>query len=749
VVSFILVIISFSFISQIPDLQINEIQKAPLLVKQNCFSYTIHEPFNITSDTDFEIQAWPGNGSETNPYLIENLNITTSNSTCIWIMNTTSHFAIKNCYFTSPVYDYTQTHPICPITLSNVSNGVIVGNQIVDGLGAIVGFRLTDCNITDNTLRASYHAISISHSNSTIISKNNQGYEPCDIGFSLTGCRNCTISLNGFKNITNSGIMIWNSFDIQVIENSFTGHLGTYFSAYQGIWILGGECLTIRKNMVSTFNIFGIGVDGEKNIVEYNNVSSCTIGIMLSANNCTIKNNVLGGNFVAIEMVQTNSTKVFDNIIDGFNGIYETGIAMYGGHDSEIFLNNINRVGLGLYLQGATGFNVSFNSVTSSRYGFAFGTYSNWGVPEGPFSNCDIVNNSFDHGGVYPVIEEYDSWEFSTIRFLNNTVNNKPIGFFTQLDGSVLQGEDYGQVILILCNDVILTGGNYYGIISDRYWNEFHDPGMASALVLIGCQGCEIGDVSFHNNTIGINVQYSTDILILSLLGYDNNWAASIIWHSETVVLSGCYFRNNLKGIASGWSIDIRIFNGLIWENNEGIVLTNSPNSTILNVDISENEDAIFLGDSDICNIKGNNIYWNTRGILLNSSSDCIITRNEVYNNTGVGICLDLTSHRNEIYDNVFAYNNPNAICSGTSNHWDDQIDTGNWWSDYSGDGPYIIDEDDQDNFPIVNHTIPSRTIPIDSWINELVLFGIAGGLIGILAVIIILVERRRVTIID
>ena len=100
-------------------------QREIIPIRHHNLSYINHEPFNITSDVDFETQAWPGNGSISNPYLIENLNITSNSSTCIWVMNTTRHFIIQNSLFVSPVMEYTRYYPVYPITLTNVSNGEI------------------------------------------------------------------------------------------------------------------------------------------------------------------------------------------------------------------------------------------------------------------------------------------------------------------------------------------------------------------------------------------------------------------------------------------------------------------------------------------------------------------------------------------------------------------------------------------------------------------------------------------------
>ena len=78
---FIIITLGLSILTQSKITVTPLFQKIDSPVKLHETSYVIHEPFNITSDTDFEIQGWPGNGSFSNPYMIENLNITTTNST--------------------------------------------------------------------------------------------------------------------------------------------------------------------------------------------------------------------------------------------------------------------------------------------------------------------------------------------------------------------------------------------------------------------------------------------------------------------------------------------------------------------------------------------------------------------------------------------------------------------------------------------------------------------------------------------
>ncbi|MHA2179748.1 MAG: right-handed parallel beta-helix repeat-containing protein [Candidatus Thorarchaeota archaeon] len=262
---------------------------------------------------------------------------------------------------------------------------------------------------------------------------------------SINRCRNSTIALNEFKNITFSGLEAWSNFDVHIVENSFRAATNEDAFSWAGIWVRGGELITIQRNVVSDFGFWGIDVSGRNHTVKENNITSCqTAGILVRTNNSTIMGNRINGSFNAIEMVQANNTMVHGNTIFGRRA-YETGIAIYGGYDCDIYSNDISLVAQGIYLQGATRYNVSSNSVTDGRYGFVFGWYTNWGEPEGPFFDCDIVDNTFDGGGVFPRIQNYESWEFDTIRFTGNTVHGEPIGFWPVATCELYWGYDIGR----------------------------------------------------------------------------------------------------------------------------------------------------------------------------------------------------------------------------------------------------------------------------------------------------------------
>ncbi len=745
----LVVVLSFSFMISTSMTDVMKSTEMSEKTRMYEISYDSHAPFNISSNGDFETQGLPGNGSITNPYLIQNLNITSTDFACIWIANTTSHFIIEDCLLSTSAEGIPFDQRVGALTLTNVSNGIVERNHIVDSHTAVSGHLISNCSISDNSLSVSYDGVYLTFSNSTVISNNTQGYEPCSNGISVAYCRNCTISLNEFKNITVIGLYAWGgNYDVHIVENTFRASTNEDAFNWAGIWVRGELC-TIQRNVVSDFGFWGIDVSGRNHTVKENNITSCLAGIVVRTNNSAIIGNRINGSFNAIEMVQANNTMVHGNTIFG-RSAYETGIAIFGGYDCDVYLNDISQVAQGIYLQGATRYNVSCNSVTDGRYGFVFGWYSNWGVSSGPFFDCDIVDNAFDGGGVFPRIQNYESWEFDTIRFIGNTVHGDPIGFFANLDQETIDGNAFAQLLLVSCTGVTISGGDFHDISSDRWHDIYYDPGQATAIALVNCTACNLVNINFHNNTYGITLQDSFQCSITGGTGYYNSQSAIGVSDSGEIDVSNVDIRNSPIGIELSWSYDCSISNCLIRDNEEGVVLQTAFNCTLSHNTIFQNTDGIYMEDSDDSEIWSNTVYLNHRGVLLNSTSDCLIIQNNIYNNTGVGICLDTTSNRNVIFNNTFAYNTPNAICEGSLNHWDNQVDTGNFWSDYNGTGAYIIDENDQDNFPIFNETRTTNgTIPTWPLLVDPLLLVIVGGVVGIIALVIIIIDRRRVVVVD
>jgi len=74
---------------------IKSIYTTPICITDKV-QYQSSTPILITNDTDFRLYCVSGIGSAFDPYIIENLSIT-SNSPCITIENTAAYFSISNC----------------------------------------------------------------------------------------------------------------------------------------------------------------------------------------------------------------------------------------------------------------------------------------------------------------------------------------------------------------------------------------------------------------------------------------------------------------------------------------------------------------------------------------------------------------------------------------------------------------------------------------------------------------------------
>jgi len=143
-----------------------------------------------------------------------------------------------------------------------------------------------------------------------------------------------------------------------------------------------------------------------------------------------------------------------------------------------------------------------------------------------------------------------------------------------------------------------------------------------------------------------------------------------------------------------------------IINNNDGIHFELSSGNVISdNIISSNNNDGIFLCLSSD-QVSGNTITNNDDGIDLFMSTYNVISGNIISSNNN-GIRIDSTRGGNVIYHNNF--NNINQVKSESTNFWDYDSE-GNYWSDYNGtdddqDGigetPYIINENNKDNYPL------------------------------------------------
>ena len=244
-----------------------------------------------------------------------------------------------------------------------------------------------------------------------------------------------------------------------------------------------------------------------------------------------------------------------------------------------------------------------------------------------------------------------------------------------------------------------------------------------------------------HNQTYHENIFINKSV---SLIGEDRETTiidggengSVILVTANNVNISGFTIQNSGRalydsGILIDHSSGNNISHNTITNNYHGIYLSYSRDNTISNNNISLNRvNGISLDSSDDNNISNNNISSNrVTGIRIYSSSDNLVSDNNISSNDVNGIRFEFSSGNtisgntisnndygiriysssgNLIYHNNF--NNTDQVRGESINIWDDGYE-GNYWSDHTdqdldkdgiGDTPYVIDEKNQDNHPLM-----------------------------------------------
>jgi parallel beta-helix repeat protein len=151
------------------------------------------------------------------------------------------------------------------------------------------------------------------------------------------------------------------------------------------------------------------------------------------------------------------------------------------------------------------------------------------------------------------------------------------------------------------------------------------------------------------------------------------------------------------------------------------VAIINSVNLVVENLALMNNG-GVLLYNSRNCSIRGVNIFNSLNGIMLYRSENCTIVENTIVGckqfllcHSGFGIFLNSSKNNRFYHNNIIDNECPALICKlpweSYPNTWDNGCE-GNYWSDYNdtdsdgdgiGDVPYVIDENNTDNYPLMN----------------------------------------------
>ena len=192
--------------------------------------------------------------------------------------------------------------------------------------------------------------------------------------------------------------------------------------------------------------------------------------------------------------------------------------------------------------------------------------------------------------------------------------------------------------------------------------------------------------------------------------------------NSSNIVVKNLILANNDHGIYFAYTNNSYIENNTIISNTYGIDMFQSFNNTISSNVVLQNTIGIsmrFISNNNI--VRDNSVIASSNGVYLYKSNGNRIIGNTIRNSRNYGIDFK-ESNSNSFHHNNLISNNKNVSPYTTgANLWDDGYPSGgNYWSDYTGvdlyngpfqnetgsdgigDDPYVIDESNQDNYPLM-----------------------------------------------
>jgi parallel beta-helix repeat protein len=225
-----------------------------------------------------------------------------------------------------------------------------------------------------------------------------------------------------------------------------------------------------------------------------------------------------------------------------------------------------------------------------------------------------------------------------------------------------------------------------------------------------------------------LNLQGENSIGLVTVI--DGYFIGSVIKiTADGVNISGFTIQNS--GIHHGeglWDCGIyvhdsnynNIANNFLVKNGFGIWLDHVNFTTISENTIVNNKDGIELEFCYNNAITNNNVTSNVEcGIALDHSYNNTVHDNEVLNNNiGIWVC---NCNDNIVFCNSFVNNVDQTHLWNSISLWSSDDGRGNYWGNYIGtdtnhdgigDSPYVINQNNADNYPLINTTMVPEFAP-------------------------------------
>ena len=425
---------------------------------------------------------------------------------------------------------------------------------------------------------------------------------------------------------------------------------------------------------------------------------------LLHVTHCSISDNIFLDNGIGVWLYESSENKITGNTINGSDN-RSYGILADYSPNNMISNNQITDNHFGISLSQSDG-NTLHNNTIKNNHRIGLNIISN---------NNNISNNlvSDQQTGI-TLLGKNNILKANKIN--NNTDSNFNIEWNTSWDASDFENDiDSSNTI------------NGKPII---YWINKQDkkvPEDAAFVVLVNCVNITVENLKLSKNIPNISLVATTNSIV------QNN---SIKVVHAGILFFGC--SNNT------------ISNNFVFDGGRGIHLFSSFQNIITTNSIKNCSRAIKLKASDENIISSNIVSGNNFiGIDLDGSNSNKFFHNMISNCEQMALWVWNDASENLFYFNNFVNNTTNveAYISDFQkfpiNIWDNGT-IGNFWSDYTGldinndglgDSPYIIDENNQDNYPLMTPVLimdPTFTPEPELFPTTLVVASIAIVVVGL-----------------
>jgi len=438
---------------------------------------------------DFITQGWPGKGTMSEPYLIEDLQIQCDEETGVFIANITVFFKISNCKFIA-------ADGGMAFWLINVTNGEIrncisewcdwtirnssqcrIESTSASGSAGLVLWGCTNCSVVGNSLISDVwgHVIfdtctNCEFSRNTVVGCESEGiwlirgvncsireneFAENSIGISLLGSNDTSISDNNIHDNVYYGVEIYACGDTQLVGNTLQNN-GVVLHLWDWEWnghsISGREFLnaeylfqdnTVNGKLLGFFqDLDGSKIDGTSygqvillncsNLsIDHGTITNTSIGVqILFSDNCSMTDMTIANCSAAGTVVEeSNSTKVLGC---SFSSNVDSGLFFERSFNALVANCSISgsRRGLGLWFSGLC---TILNTTLS---------FNTWGTEFYNTSDCFFVNNTvlYNKGGVYLAFSCDNNMIFGNSIGWNEWYNAQSDNYSNQWDDGVSRG---------------------------------------------------------------------------------------------------------------------------------------------------------------------------------------------------------------------------------------------------------------------------------------------------------------------